>query len=225
MTKSIHSGHRQRLKKRFLREGLDAFDPIQQVELLLFFGLPQGDTNPVAHRLLDRFGTIDRILDAPYDELIKVPGVGPNCATMIKYLVAFYRAALTAREQNARFLATPEHYIPYLLPLFHGREVEMVYVFYLDNRGKLLGEERLCTGSQCSVHIPVRQLVEGCMRHAATQVVLAHNHPTGFATPSVEDVSFTRQLRATLLQLEIRLRDHIVVAHDDCVSMLASGYL
>lgn len=225
MADSIHKGHRQRLKKRYLKEGLDNFDPINMMEMLLFFAFPQGDTNVLAHRLLDRFGTIDKIIDAPSHELLEVEGIGENCVTMFRYFTDFYRAYLFAKEQNARFLATQEHYIRYLLPHFHGRTVEMVYVLYLDNRGKLLGEEKLCQGSQCAVHLPVRQLAEGCFRHNATQVVLAHNHPTGFAVPSVDDISTTRQLRATLAELEVHLRDHIVVAHDDCVSMQASGYL
>ena len=81
---NLHEGHRQRLKERFLREGLDHFEPHTVLELLLFYAVPQRDTNELAHRLIARFGSLDAVFDAAFDELCAVEGIGRNTATLLK---------------------------------------------------------------------------------------------------------------------------------------------
>ena len=129
---SIHDGHRQRLKNRFRQEGLDKFDEIQALELLLFYAIPQRDTNPLAHRLLDHFGTLAQVLEAPVEEQEKVPGEGANVTTLLSLTTAMARYYMVNRVGQATVLTSTEMCGDYLLPHFVGRRNETVFLLCLD---------------------------------------------------------------------------------------------
>ena len=130
----IHEGHRQRLKNRFLTEGLDHFEEVQVLELLLFYCIPQKDTNPIAHALLDRFGSLAQVLEAPPSELKKVPGVKDAVATYLPLITSACRYYLVNRSSNGVILNTIDECGKYLLPFFCGRRNETVYLLCLDAR-------------------------------------------------------------------------------------------
>lgn len=220
---SIHDGHRQRLKDRFRQEGLDKFDEIQVLELLLFYAIPQRDTNPLAHRLLEHFGSLAQVLEAPAEELEKVSGVGTNVATLLSLTTALARYYMVSRGNQTVVLTSTEMCGDYLLPYFVGRRNETVFLLCLDAKCKVLGCKEVGEGSVNSASVPVRRIVEMALSMNATSVVLAHNHPSGLAIPSGEDVQTTRRLAAALDTVDITLADHIVVADDDYVSMAQSG--
>lgn len=220
---SIHDGHRQRLKERFLREGLDNFEQLQVLELLLFYCIPRQDTNPIAHALLDRFGSVSKVLEATPEELKKVPGVGESAALFLSLIMATGRYYLVNQKEKDTILTSIEKCGKYLLPFFHGRRNETVFLLCLDAKCKVLCCKEVGEGSVNSAAVPIRRIVEMALGANATSVVLAHNHPSGLALPSGEDIQTTRRLNLALRAVEIELVDHVVVADGDYVSLAQSG--
>ena len=221
---ATHDGHRQRLKDRFILEGLDNFNEVQVLELLLFYVIPRQDTNPLAHRLLDRFGSLSQVLEAPVSELQKVEGMGPNAATFLHLTTAVCRYYMVNRAMQNTILNTVEKCAEYLVARFHGRRNETVYMLCLDAKCKLLCCQEVSEGSVNSAGVSPRKVVELALAANATTVVLAHNHPSGLAVPSGEDVQTTYRIASALDAVEIVLADHIIVADGDSISMAASGY-
>ena len=220
----IHKGHRDRLKQRFLEEGLDNFTDIQVLELLLFYAIPQKDTNPIAHALLDRFGSLSRVLEADVEELKKVPGISDHSATLLALVTELCRYYQVDCSQRMEVLTTLDACGAYLVPRFFGRNNETVFLLCLDAKCKVLCCKEVGEGSVNSASISIRKIVETALSANATTVVLAHNHPSGVALPSAEDVQTTRRIAAALSAVEVHLADHIVVAEGDYVSMVQSGY-
>lgn len=221
---SIHNGHRQRLKDRFRREGLDNFDELYVLELLLYYCIPRVDTNPIAHRLLDHFGSLTAVLDADREELEKVEGMGENASTFLSLITQVGRYYLVKRSEPGEILRTTEQCGNYLVPYFFGREKETVFLLCLDAKCKVLCCKKVGEGSVNSASIPIRRVVELALSANATSVVLAHNHPSGLAIPSADDILTTQRVAAALEAVEIFLSDHIVVSRDDYVSMVQSQY-
>lgn len=222
---SIHEGHRQRLRDRYRAEGLDNFSERHALELLLFYAVPRQDTAPIAQALLDRFGSLEQVLEAMPEELEKVAGVGSNTATLLTLVTALGRYALVHRtSKNLVILNTTEKCGEYLIPYFHGRRHETVFLLCLDAKCKVLSCKEVGEGSVNSASIPIRRVVEMALGANAAAVVLAHNHPGGLALPSNEDVQTTLHLAQALRAVDVTLVDHIVVADGDFVSMVQSGY-
>ena len=221
---SIHDGHRQRMKERFLAEGMDHFSDYQVLELLLFYAVPRKDTNPIAHALMDHFGTLSQVLEAPVEELEKVAGVGRNAAILMKLVTEVGRCYLVDRSNRNVILETISECGDYLKSFFFGRRNETVFILCLDAKCKVLACREVGEGSVNSANVPIRRIVEMALSANATSVVLAHNHPSGLAFPSEEDVITTRRVAAALSMVEIRLVDHIIVADDDFVSLVHTGH-
>ena len=222
-TESIHKGHRERLKQRFLEEGLDNFTDIQVLELLLFFAIPVKDTNPLAHALLAHFGSLSQVLEADVEELKKVPGIKDHAATLLALVTQLCRYYQVNSAQQTQILTTLEDCGRFLVPRFFGRTRETVFLLCLDAKCKVLCCKEIGEGSVNSASISVRKVVETALAANATTVVLAHNHPSGIAVPSNEDIQTTQRIAAALYAVEVHLADHIVVAEGDYVSMVQSG--
>ena len=222
-TESIHKGHRERLKQRFLEEGLDNFTEIQVLELLLFYAIPRSDTNPLAHALLEHFGSLAQVLEADVEELKKVPGIGDHAATLLALVIDLCRYYQVTCAQQTEILTTLDACGKYLVPRFFGRTRETVFLLCLDAKCKVLCCKEIGEGSVNTAAISVRKVVETALSANATTVILAHNHPSGIAVPSNEDIQTTQRIAAALSAVEIHLADHIVVADGDYVSMVQSG--
>jgi len=221
---SIHDGHRQRVKERFLQEGLDHFSDVQVLELLLYYAVPRKDTNPLAHGLLEHFGSLPQVLEAPVEELEKVPGISRNAAVLLNLTTSVGRYYQVVRDSQVVKLDSIEKCGAYLVPFFFGRRNETVFLLCLDAKCKVLCCKKVGEGSVNSAGVPIRRIVEVALGANATTVVLAHNHPSGIAVPSGDDIQTTRRVAAALSTVDIHLADHIVVADDDYVSMVQSGY-
>jgi len=218
-------GHRERLKRRFLKEGLQNFEPYQALELLLFYAIPRRDTSPTARELIKHFGSFSAVLSAPVEELKKVDGMGESSATFL-HLVGqcsgYYLADLSRYKKQ--ILSTAEAG-QYLLPRFIGKPQESLYLLCMDNSRRIVYEGLISEGSVDVAHIPLRSITEVILRSGATSVILAHNHPRGFALPSEADIRSTQQLHLLLHTLNVELLDHLIVAETDYVSMAESGLL
>ena len=221
---SIHKDHRQRLRDRFLKEGLDNFDELYVLELLLFYCIPRVDTNPIAHRLLDHFGSLTNVLNATAEELEKVEGIGKNTSTFLSLITQVGRYYQIRQAEPGKILKSIDKCGEYLVPYFFGREQETVFMLCLDAKCKVLSCKMVGEGSVNSANIPIRRLVEMALAAKATTVVLAHNHPSGLAIPSADDIQTTQRIAAALETVEIILADHIVVSNDEFVSMAQSNY-
>jgi len=220
----MHDGHRQRMKDRFRNEGLDNFNEINVLELLLFYCIPRVDTNPLAHRLLDHFGSLPLVLEATPEELEKVPGVGANIATYLSLITEVGRYYQVKRTEDEAILRSVEDCGRYLMPRFFGRENETVFMLCLDAKCKVLCCKMVGEGSVNSANIPTRRIVEMALAANATTVVLAHNHPSGLAVPSSDDIQTTRKIAKALETVDIVLADHLVMSKEDFVSIAQSQY-
>lgn len=222
---SLHDGHRARLKKRFLEYGAEGIDDVNLLELLLFFALPRVDTNETAHELLDRFGTIDGVLEASADELRATPGVGESATVLLKLIPTLAKRYLAAKNSIGSILASTEDAGDFLLPRFLGERDETVLLVCMDTKMKVVSCRKIASGDVSVAHLSIRKVVEQALAQNAPYVILAHNHIGGFALPSVEDVNATLQLRDALSLVGVTLIDHIVVSGDDFVSMKDDGSL
>ena len=155
---SIHKGHRERLKQRFLEEGLDNFTEIQVLELLLFFAIPVKDTNPLAHSLLDHFGSLSRVLEADVEDLKKVPGIKDHAATLLALVIDLCRYYQVNCTQETDILTTLDACGKYLVPRFFGRTKESVFLLCLDAKCKVLCCKEIGEGSVNTAAISVRKL-------------------------------------------------------------------
>lgn len=219
-----HDGHRERLRRQFLDHGMDVMRDYEVLELLLFYALPRRDTNPIARRLLQHFGTISAVLEATPAELKKV-GIGENAAVLLQLITPLAQRYLLDKHENKVVLSDTHTSGQFLIPYFLGERDELAYLVCLDGKNRLLGCRLLQRGSNSSVGLSIRKAAEIAIGCNAASVILAHNHPGGDTLPSVEDYETTDQLRKALLPLDIRLVDHIIVAENRYLSMRESGYL
>jgi len=221
----VHDGHRQRKKEQFRQHGLDSFADHEALELLLFYAIPRKDTNPIAHALMERFGSLEQVLAAPVEELAQVPGVGESAATLIKLVPSLTRKARQSSAAKEKVLDTTERIGQFFLEQFVAQQEEVMYQLCLDAKGRMLSCQKVSQGDVAAVSLNLRKIVENALRSNAVMVALAHNHPSGVAFPSRDDIVTTTQIRDALETIHVRLVDHIIVADDDFISMRQSDLL
>ena len=208
--------------ERFRQEGLDGFNSLQVLELILFFSIPRRDTNELAHALLDRFGSVSRVMDASLEELMEVPGIGLNTATLLhlsKEVARFYQVDSAKRST---LMKNMDDCARYLMPYFLGQQREMVYLLCLNANCNVIACRAVGEGEINAAILSTRRVVEVALAEKASSVVLAHNHPSGVAIPSAEDVMVTQRLSAALAAVDVVLVDHLIIADDDYVSLVES---
>ena len=220
---NIHQGHRKRLRQRYLQTGLKGFDDVNVLELLLFYGIPRQDTNGVAHRLLNQFHSLHGVLEASVEDLMNLGGLSENAAVLLKLVPDVVRQSQQSRKDKRKLLKTLVDCGNYLLPYFAGAAEEKVVALALDGKCEVLACAELAQGNVNAASFSIRSVVEFALRTRATSIVLAHNHPSGLAVPSQEDIRTTRSIQRALEMVEVLLADHIVVAEGDFVSMVQSG--
>lgn len=217
--KNPHEGHRQRMKERFLQEGLSHFSGHEVLEMLLYYAIPYRDTNDLGHTLENSFGSLAKVLEADYQDLIKVDGVTPHIATLITLCGQLARRYQREQYAFVKPLYDANEFGHYLLPWFSGQKEESVVLMSMDNRYKVLNTTRVFTGSVNSTQFSMRGAVQQLLRDNATMVVMAHNHPNGHAFPSNADIDTTRRFAKLLQELGIKLIDHLIISDDDYVSL------
>lgn len=217
---SEHAGHRDRLRTRFQREGLGGFAPHEALELLLTYAIPRVDTNPIAHALMSRFGSLHGVMEASCAELAQVKGVGPSAATLISMLLPLLRMYQQDQMQPRRKLDTYSHLAAYCRTLFLGVQCEQFYLLCFDAQLGLTATVLLSSGTPTEVSASPRLVMQELMRHGAVSAALTHNHPSRSPLPSSEDIELTLELQSLMQSVGVRLIDHIIVAGDADYSIL-----
>ena len=221
----MHEGHRQRLKQRFLDEGLTSFQDHEVLELLLFYAIPQGDTNPIAHRLLDKFSSIQGVLEASVEELCTVKGIKEHAAVFLKTIPAFtqFYSSLAVREKKS--ITTSYDAGQYVCGMIGGLIKEVFAILCLDAQRRVIAFEIIEEGTVTHSNVSPRKVVECALRHNASQVILAHNHPSGTMCASENDRILTSRLCDLLEGMDIMVVDHIIATHGDKYLSMADSSL
>lgn len=209
---------------QILQNGLEGLPDHNILEFLLFYCFPRGDTNLLAHSLIDRFGSFPGVLDATPDELMQVKGVGEITAALLCNLTGIWRAYQLGKLEPGQILDNTERIGAYLQTLFAGRAVETLVMLCLDMKMKLLSHNIVAIGVVDGVAFPVRKMVEIALSQRAATIVIGHNHPGGLALPTPNDQHATEQLLTALTPLGIRLYDHLIICEDDFISLRDSGW-
>lgn len=213
-----HKGHRQRMLKKFLTYGIECFEEHELLEILLFSVFPRRNTNDIAHELIRRFGSIEGVLAAEFDELCEVENIGPNAAAMLR----FYSEFLLKYRSDGNIetdLSDSNVACDYCYKLLRNTSVEVGYALFLDDSLFLLSKLRLAQGIVSNVDFDLKQVVKTAVELKSTKIILVHNHPSGVSAPSMHDVAATRRMWNTLTSIGMTLVDHIVVNYDGASSM------
>ena len=221
----IHDGHRERLKSRFKESGLQGFNEINALELLLFYGLPRKDTNPSAHELLHRFKNLQGVFNASVEELKEIHGISDSSALLIKLVPEICKLAKVSEAAKGRGITDSSLASGFLIPRFMYEENEKVIMLSLDAAKKVKACTDINSGVVNSVDLNIRLIVETALKNKASSVILAHNHPDGDVTPSRDDRETTKRIRDALKLVDIPLVDHIIVSGDEYFSFCDAGYL
>ena len=223
--KHRHTGHRERMKAEFLARGLEGWPDHRVLELLLFYTIPLGDVNDLAHELVERFGSLAGVLDASVEELKKVKGVGDHTAVFLRMLPTVLGRYQGARTRLSAIINSPEEAYAWLEPYFFGARNEMVYVLCLDGKRQVLGVRKVAEGSIELAEVNTRRIAEEAIGLRAAQIYVAHNHVSNLAIPSQADWLTTDTLRGALRPIGIELIDHLVFVDGDMVSLKDSEHL
>ncbi len=220
---SVHEGHRERLRDNFLTHGLDGFHELQALELLLFYAIPRRDTNPLAHALLEHFGSLDGVFSASERELCEVPGVGKNTAALILLIPQILKRSRVAAADEIKYIRCGRDAALYLRPRLDTEKEEVALMICLDAQMAVINCLELARGTINAVDFNIRRVIEHAMKSKACYVILAHNHPGGSPRMSREDDAVTGRLYKALDLVGIHLYDHIIVAGGEYSSIRDMG--
>ncbi|OAG26774.1 RadC family protein [Thermodesulfatator autotrophicus] len=218
-------GHRERLRRKFLEYGLEAFTDEEVLELLLIFGTPRKDCKPAARKALKHFGDLASVLEAPKEELLKIPGIGPKNMLAIKFVHAVARRFLERRLKRRPYLHSAKEVYEYLAHSMIDLKKEVFKAIYLDARNQILAVEDLFHGTVNESVVYAREVIERALYHHASALVIAHNHPSGNPKPSGADIQLTKRLYLASALLNLRLLDHLIVAKEGYFSFAEEGLL
>ena len=220
----LHDGHRNRLKNRFLNEGLTNFEDHNVLELLLFYSIPKSDTNEIAHELLNKFGSLHGVFEAGMEDLMSVNGISRHSAVLIKMIPELFVVYGRDKVRDIQKINSSDDAKQFFIPRFYGKVREEVQLVLLDDKMNIIKWVKIYEGSVNSANVPIRKIVEIAIENRATNVIIAHNHPTGLILPSKDDLRATAKVREALALVDIKLLDHVIVSDNEAASLKDSGY-
>jgi len=223
--KKVHEGHREKLKQRFLEEGLNAFEDHQVLEMLLFYTIPRRDTNEIAHRLLNKYGTLESLFDASPEDLMQKGGVTPNTAIFLSMVPQLARKYMLIKQGKKPVLDSSVKAGNYVVSLFIGKNYEAFYVICLNSQNKVNYTALVHEGTINEAPVYPRLIVETVLRYKASSVILAHNHPGGSLKPSNADIEVTKRICDALKTISINVIDHMICAGNAYFSFAEQGLL
>jgi DNA repair protein RadC len=217
--------HRQRLKRRYVEAGIEALPEYEALELLLYFGIPQGDVKPLAKELLSTFGSFRAILDADVADLEAVKGVGPHTAILLRLVKDLASLYLRQKAVDRPQITCTVELLDYCRVCMGGLKDERFSVIYLDARNRIIDIETIQEGIVNQAVVYPRKVLENALRRKASALILVHNHPSGYVQPSEADVRLTRTLQETARALDILVHDHLIVGENRFFSFREEGLM
>lgn len=220
MDKGLHDGHRERVRQEFFENGIPVtMRPHKVLEMILFYCIPQGDVAEIAYNLIETYGSLNGVLNAPREELVRFKGITDKSVMLFK-MFAPVTAYCEAESCGNKFeLRDPNRMGQYIFSKFYGLKKEKMGILLMDGFYRNLGFEFVSEGDFNQTSAPVSLIVKSALNRKASAVVVAHNHPTSCALPSPSDIEATERLREALAYVGIRLYDHIIVEEKDYVSL------
>ena len=227
MLKNLEKGHRERLRKRYIKSGLEGFNDYEILELLLTYSIARKDVKPIAKELIEKFGTIDEIAKSDVKSLLEVDGIGEGSAVFLKLIgdvaLTLYREKI--EDKDILTIKSKNILLSYLRGEIGHSPREEFKILFLDISNKLIASETLFSGTIDKSAIYPREIVERVIKNRAKSVIFAHNHPSGNISPSKKDIELTQYMYDSLKLLEIRLLDHIIVTKNSYFSFLEEGLI
>ncbi|MDE6004862.1 MAG: hypothetical protein K2G88_05700 [Oscillospiraceae bacterium] len=216
---NIHKGHRNRFRNRYKKSGIEALEEHEILEMLLYYAVPRRNTNPSAHELLDKFGSVKGVVQANIPDLMTIDGVGDATATFLNFIGDLFNYC-SRQENTSCVLKNFEEYCEYFLnELQNEVKREVLVVACLDNSMCVRRCSKLGIGDSDSLHFDIQNLTSVILESGCKNVILAHNHLSGDATPSYEDIQSTKYIKSILEKLGIYLIDHVIIADKKACSM------
>lgn len=227
MLKNLGEGHRERLRKRYIKSGLEGFNDYEVLELLLTYSIARKDVKPIAKELIEKFGTIDELAKSDIKSLLEVDGIGEGSAVFLKLIgdiaLTLYREKI--EDKDILTIKSKNSLLSYLRGEIGYSPREEFKILFLDTSNKLISSETLFSGTIDKSAIYPREIVERVIKNRAKSVIFAHNHPSGSISPSKKDIELTQYMYDSLKLLEIRLLDHIIVTKNSYFSFLEEGLI
>ena len=223
---STHAaGHRDRLRERFRRAGVEAVQDYELLELILFRAIPRRDVKPLAKEIIKAFGGLAPALAAPIERLIEVKGVSENVAMEMKIVHAASLKLAQARVMDRPVISSWNDLLAYCRAAMADEKTELFRILFLDKKNILIADEVQQRGTVDHTPVYPREVVKRALELAASAIILVHNHPSGDPTPSRADIEMTNQIVKAAQALNIRVHDHLIIGHKSEASFKGLGLL
>jgi len=219
------TGHRERLRKRFLEGGLERFTDEEVVEFLLTLGTPRGDLKLPAREALKQFGSLSGVLSGPIEKLMKIKGIGPKNALYLKLVHQVAGRYLKDRVGGKTFFGSSQAVFDYLFHSMRDLKREIFKVLFLNRKNELIIDQDVFFGTLTGSAVYAREIMTLALEHKAAGLVFVHNHPSGDPTPSTDDQRLTRDLIWAAKLLTIQTLDHIIIGHNTYYSFADEGVI
>ncbi len=219
------SGHRERLRARFLKGGAEAMPDYELLELALFAAIPRRDTKPLAKALLKRFGSFAEVIAAPRERLLEIPGVGDSVANQLKIVEAAAHRLAKTKVMGRPALSSWAALLDYCTAAMARSEKEEFRVLFLDRKNHLIADEVQNRGTVDHTPVYPREIIKRALELGASSIILVHNHPSGDPTPSKADIAMTREIAGAAKALSIAVHDHLVIGRGGHASFKTLGLL
>lgn len=220
-----HKGHRQRVKAKALQAGIEHWPIHEVLELLLMYSVPQKDVNPLAHTLLDTFGSFAGVLDAGFHQLKKIEGIGDETALYLSLLPDFFVKYTASKNIDSIILDNTYKNVNYFRSIDRVRDRERFYIFCLNGQKKLIKTIKFDSDLSSIINVPITELTQHIVFNANKGILIMHTHPNGNPNPTRADVNATKHIIDLCKVIGIKFEDHIIITGSRFYSFLTSGLL
>ena len=232
MSEKDNQGHRERIKEKFLKNGIDGFAEYEILELLLTYCIPRKDTKPIAKELLNKFKSLDNIFKADFDKLFAIDGLGKNSIAFLKLIgdlpSIIYKDELKNKklvDKETLKISNKDILLKYLRNKIGYEEIEKFYVLYLSSSNEVIEFEENSVGTLDRSSVYPREIYKKIINLNAKSIILAHNHPSDNITPSKCDIELTNEIAKGLKNFGALLIEHIIVTKNSYFSFLEEGLI
>ena len=232
MSEKDNQGHRERIREKFLNNGIDGFAEYEILELLLTYCIPRKDTKPIAKDLLNKFKTLDNVFKADFDKLSVIDGLGNNSIAFLKLIgdlpSIIYKDELKNKkliDRETLKISNKDILLNYLRNKIGYEEIEKFYVIYLSSSNEVIEFEENSVGTLDRSSVYPREIYKKIINLNAKSVILAHNHPSDNITPSKSDIELTNEIAKGLKNFGALLIEHIIITKNSYFSFLEEGLI